>query len=247
MSIRQNGTVMPGGYIPNQKDSINRLIHEVRELKRAIAALDINVTSTITNPTSGLAQETTLQDVETNTATLDTLLTQIETNTDNLEALLTQIEVNTAASGTVYTTNSGVVDANTLRITLEDVQRDAVLDNETNTANIANNTASIDTQLAALDRNGGAVTSETLRVVFENEARNNLDDINGNTLGTEDQLKRHNWDKIPGNSIEYTWIDGTLPNSRLIQTIVYKTGPTTHITQTYAYNANDEVISITTT
>lgn len=57
--------------------------------------------------------------------------------------------------------------------------------------------------------------------------------------------------EIAGNSIEYTYYagveagnpSGTTTN---VKTIVYKTGVTTIITKTIAYDANDLVISITT-
>lgn len=55
-----------------------------------------------------------------------------------------------------------------------------------------------------------------------------------------------NWDKIAGNTLEMTYINGTLnPNEQLLETIVYKTGVTTILTRTFAYDANDNMISST--
>jgi hypothetical protein len=126
MSTRSN---LASGYIVNQKDSLNRVVHELRELARKIAGLQVTIVN------NGSATEATLQLVEGNTAD----------------------------------------SANIGELQLYDV-----------------------------------------------------------------------WDKIPGNSKEFTWIDGNVGSNRLVSVIVYKTGVTTVMTQTLAYDpVTDEVISIT--
>lgn len=68
----------------------------------------------------------------------------------------------------------------------------------------------------------------------------------------ETSIVNSNWAYLSGNSIEYTYYagveagnpSGTTTN---VKTAAFKTGVSTIFTQTFAYDANDLVISITTT
>ena len=76
-------------------------------------------------------------------------------------------------------------------------------------------------------------------------------DTNIDSLLTSTELA--NWNLKAGNSTEYTYYTGTVipcnpsGSTSNVQTIVYKQGATTIITQTISYNASDLVISIVTT
>lgn len=80
-----------------------------------------------------------------------------------------------------------------------------------------------------------------------------LDSLNSNTIDiaadvrlTRQYVGFENWDKIVGNSTEYTYTPSTLvPTNFLVASIIYKTGATTILTRTFAYNASDNLISIT--
>ena len=58
------------------------------------------------------------------------------------------------------------------------------------------------------------------------------------------------WDKIVGNSIEFTYYTSVVANNpsgnKNVATAIYKTGATTMFTQTFVYDATDDVLSITT-
>ena len=59
------------------------------------------------------------------------------------------------------------------------------------------------------------------------------------------------WDRIVGNSIEFTYYTTIVANNpsgnKNVATAVYKDGGVTQFTQTFAYDASDDVLSITTT
>jgi hypothetical protein len=48
-----------------------------------------------------------------------------------------------------------------------------------------------------------------------------------------------NWEYISGNSIEYTWTTGT--TGTLLDTITYKKGVSTVLTQTFSYDIDDNL------
>ena len=79
-------------------------------------------------------------------------------------------------------------------------------------------------------------------VILLSSINNNLNTISSNT-------SKENWDKIVGNSTEYTYIPSALNplTDFLVQTIIYKTGVTTMFTRTFVYDADDNVTSITAT
>ena len=63
---------------------------------------------------------------------------------------------------------------------------------------------------------------------------------------------RANWTTLIGNSINYTYYTGVAPGNpsgdvNNVETAEYFTGATLIFTQTFAYNANDNCINITTT
>jgi hypothetical protein len=75
-------------------------------------------------------------------------------------------------------------------------------------------------------------------------------DTNISSLLTSTDLA--NWTLVAGNSIEYTYYTGIAAgnpsgSTSNVETIVYKQGATTIITQTISYNASDLAISIITT
>lgn len=71
------------------------------------------------------------------------------------------------------------------------------------------------------------------------------DQINLNT----DKLEMGVWSTIPGNSEEYTYYTGIVAGNpsgnKNVQTVVFKTGVTTIATQTYTWDSDDDVLSIT--
>jgi hypothetical protein len=94
-----------------------------------------------------------------------------------------------------------------------------------------------DTVIAALS---GLATEATLQAIETGQ-----DDLI--TL-----LEKANWTSVSGNSIEYAYYSGVAAgnpsgNTSNVETATYKTGVSTIFTQTFAYNAADLVISITTT
>ena len=57
------------------------------------------------------------------------------------------------------------------------------------------------------------------------------------------------WDRIPGNSIDFTYYTGAVAgnpsgNTDNLQSAVYSTGGTTQFTQTFTYDATDRVESV---
>jgi len=91
--------------------------------------------------------------------------------------------------------------------------------------------------LAALSKNAGAVDDNTLRIVLETLSRT---DLSNAALF----LGREAWAKIAGNSVEFTWqVAATKPFR--VATATYKQGASTVVTQTFAYDTNDNVTSIT--
>lgn len=75
-------------------------------------------------------------------------------------------------------------------------------------------------------------------------------DTNISSLLTSTELA--NWTLTAGNSIEYNYYTGVAAgnpsgSTSNVETIVYKQGITTIITQTISYNGSDLVISIITT
>ena len=65
----------------------------------------------------------------------------------------------------------------------------------------------------------------------------------------EATLKLSTWTSIAGNSKEFTYYTGVEAGNPSgtanIKTVTYKTGATTVVTQTYAWDATDNVITIT--
>jgi hypothetical protein len=66
----------------------------------------------------------------------------------------------------------------------------------------------------------------------------------------ERNVKADTWTTIPGNSIEFNYYAGVAAGNPSgstdnIETAVYKQGITTVFTQTFTYNADDNVLSIT--
>lgn len=59
------------------------------------------------------------------------------------------------------------------------------------------------------------------------------------------------WSKIPGNSVEFTYYTGVVAGNpsgnKNIQTAVYKTGAATIATETFTYDAADDVLTVTGT
>ena len=207
MSIRSNSQT---GYINNQRDSLNRVIHELRNIIRALS--------------SGGSGSTPAYETGAGVVTPDTLRVTLETRQ---EAILSDIETILAN----FDKDAGAVTADTLRVVPDD-----------DTFNLLRDTLQ---RLNTYSRDVGASTVDTLRVTLEDLSRNNLVDILSRMTTNNTYISYENWDKIPGNSKEFTWINGTLPNNRIVSTIVYKTGLTTIITQTFTYNGNDEVTAIT--
>lgn len=210
MSIRTNTTTGSTGYIANQKDSLNRLIHEVRELKRAMDAIGISITTIIG---AGYATEATLQQVENNTDGLEGLAT-------TANGLLTSIDGNL----------SGLATEGTL------LNVEALLTNiDTNV--VSCDTVALETILNQLSRDQGGYNADTLRVVLED---GNRDDIS--TINTYQSYA--NWDMIPGRSKTINWVAGTI-QPFVVDTIEYYSGASLMVTQTFTYDANDNVTSIT--
>jgi len=63
-------------------------------------------------------------------------------------------------------------------------------------------------------------------------------------------LMRDSWALIPNNSVEYNYYIGVAPGNPSgstdnVETAVYKTGATTVFTQTFEYNAANNVVKIT--
>lgn len=79
--------------------------------------------------------------------------------------------------------------------------------------------------------------------------------ISESISSSETYLQLDNWDKIAGNTIEYTYYLASTPatdpdnpsgNAGSLATEVYKDVATaTVLTKTYSYNASDELIKIT--
>jgi hypothetical protein len=108
----------------------------------------------------------------------------------------------------------------------------------------------------ALQTNTAYTTNTTdgnNRIIQELRAINRNTQVSGggggdasaaNQLVEIDLLELQVWDKIIGNSKEFTWVAGTV-SPFVVDTILYKTGVSTIFTQTFTYDANDNVLSIT--
>ena len=173
----------------------------------------------------------------------------------NAVHLLATIDADTSVLA-LLSKNSGAVDANTLRVVLEDSQSselsnlrsiDGYAQNiDANIHAIESRITSCDTDtiLAAinlLDRNIGAATANSQRVVLENGSRNNIDLI-------RQYLYIQNFLNISGNTVEYTWTPSALILGKyLLSTETYKTGPSTIITKTYSYDPVTETVTSVST
>lgn len=98
--------------------------------------------------------------------------------------------------------------------------------------------------LAGLDKNIGASTANTLRVTLEDFTRDGLDQMQNDTSAILVNTNYQNWDMIPGNSKVINWVAGNV-QPFVVDTIEYYTGPTLEVTQTFTYDANDNVTSVT--
>ena len=104
------------------------------------------------------------------------------------------------------------------------------------------------TQISALDK--------ILAVLKQIRTEVSIDAIAGNATAANQALEiaeltainsvtqLANWDNIIGNSKEFTWVAGSL-GGQIVSTIEYYTGPTLILTQTFTYDGNDNVTSIT--
>lgn len=103
---------------------------------------------------------------------------------------------------------------------------------------------SIDGNLTSLDKNSGASTGNTLRVVLEDLTRNGINQMQNDTSIVKNATSYAVWDMFPGNSKVINWVAGSV-QPFVVDTIEYYIGPTLVITQTFTYDANDNVTSIT--
>jgi len=95
--------------------------------------------------------------------------------------------------------------------------------------------------IANRDTNTGVATANTLRVVQEDLVR--------------DHTVQANWEFVAGNSKEMTYyptsVPGTDPNNpsgnENLQTVVFKQGVSTIITQTFTYDTSDRIVTLVTT
>ncbi len=92
------------------------------------------------------------------------------------------------------------------------------------------------------EANLAALTAINNRLTLIDTSLNNI----------ESYTNRQAWGDIPGNSVVTTYYSGVAAgnpsgSTSNIQTITYLTGATTVFTKTVAYNADDLIVSITTT
>ena len=89
-----------------------------------------------------------------------------------------------------------------------------------------------------------AMNGHTVQPVMTIDPATGLPAIGGGGSGSTD------WDKIIGNSIEFTYYTTVVANNpsgnKNVATAIYKTGVSTIFTQTFVYDATDDVLSITT-
>lgn len=115
----------------------------------------------------------------------------------------------------------------------------------TSTSNIETNIATIETNVSNIDTNVAAISTYVDELEgFTDEIEPKLDTlINRADLDT--------WDKIAGNSKEFTYYSGVTPENpsgnKNVESILFKTGVTTILTQSFTYDSEDDVITITAT
>lgn len=76
--------------------------------------------------------------------------------------------------------------------------------------------------------------------------------IDISTLAKEAKQDRSVWTQISGNSTDITYYSGTggganPSGNKNVQSVAYKTGTNTVFTQTLSYDADDDVVNVTTT
>jgi hypothetical protein len=115
-----------------------------------------------------------------------------------------------------------------------------------NTTDVATETtlSSLETFVTTLDKNTGAVTPETLRVVLEANNNAEITAISNNVATTRSYTAFDTWDKIPGQSKVFTWVTGP-GGGQVVDNIEYYIGITLTMTQTFTYDGNDNVLTIT--
>lgn len=154
------------------------------------------------------------------------------------DATLAEQLIQTTALGTINTTLDQTVTNKLIEIRDYLANIDQTTFNELGSIN--NNTVDTVTELQTIN---------TL-ITATNQLLTNIDSYTYNSMLNTSTIKDYtayeNWDKIVGNSTEYTYVAGILnPAIFLVQTIVYKTGVTTIFTRTFAYDLNDNLTSIT--
>jgi hypothetical protein len=109
---------------------------------------------------------------------------------------------------------------------------------------IENNTDGLEVQLV-LSKDSGVVDADTLRVVLEDLTRDNISNILAYTQQIASHVEFGNWESIPGNRLEYTYINGTLnPADLLVETISYYKAASLTAIKTFTYNPDDTLSSV---
>lgn len=175
--------------------------------------------------------------ITTDLTTVESLLTSIDTELNSQATLIEQQSQTTLLTSIDGLINS--IDTATTNLLAESQSQSLTL------TEIDNNTDNLET-LLTLDKDTGASTANTLRVVLEQSNSADISDILTSNQSTNTILQYENWDKIPGNSKVFTWVAGAVAPF-VIDTIEYYTGITLQITQTFTYDANDNVLTITAT
>lgn len=100
--------------------------------------------------------------------------------------------------------------------------------------------------LNTLDRGAGAITPATLRVVIEEVTKDNILNILGYTMSSNQYIGLDNWDKIPGNSVVFIYTNGIAnPSNKLLSIIEYYTGVSIQYQRNFEYDNNDNLTTIT--
>lgn len=99
--------------------------------------------------------------------------------------------------------------------------------------------------LSQVASNSAGTTTTTQQV---ESLLSSIDSVVGNIFTI---VNFSNWESVQGNTIEFTYYTGTTadnPSGKAnLATKVFKTGATTVFTQTFSYNAADDIVKITTT
>jgi len=208
------------------QEYVRDLVKEIRDLIKKIDVLNASVlpgSATAANQVLEIAEVTSIND-----KTLTPISRKIAF--DDINAYYYEIVTfDTSTSSFVYyyrDKNNNVIipDFNSFAYGEERIgyQQYSIASDTSSTRNILNN----------LSKDTGN-TIDTLRVVLEDQSRNTLENINFDV-----------WDKIAGNSKVFTWITGP-GGSQVVSIIEYFTGASLIITQTFTYDVNDNVTSIT--